>query len=309
MIFCFNELCVDFLNKNEYSEFQVNDANHRFLKILQRASVIDNKMPELRTEEGMWGMLVKGVPLKNWLLKNLDHDLRVLLMSINDRSPLLDLEQGNEVYFYQGNAAKGLSASVILDCSAISLSFSEGEENPITVLTTNTGEQKVTFNFTNPVQFNDYERFFMSVAHCKNYIHNLDQLKEKAREHQYWDRLMFSDKFYDIKLDYRLLDKLVYIFCTLNSFLHSVSMGEKRLHQLNSVIPDVRNESDTVRSDRKMRMERKVLFDGKEIFCFMHTGLDDSHRVYFQLDHNNDRYIGYIGYIGPHLSTKKYKGN
>ena len=189
MIFCFNELSLQNLDIVD-SEI-LEKTLLKFLLILKNA-VDKDGFPEVRTENGMWGTVINDKPINELIYHSaIDKDLKNLIFRIQDRSPYID-DKKIDTYFYGDDKrpAKGFSASLYLDCPAISLSSFTGKEESIVLITKEGESPKLVFNFVNDGQFKEYLNFYLSSQHCLNYIENGAELKKQASKGQFWENLV-----------------------------------------------------------------------------------------------------------------------
>lgn len=313
MIFCFNELSLfSLITEIKTNTAQVTEMMSIFLLILKTAKTteIPGSRVELRTEKGIWGTsLSNAETLGEWVKNHMERDQLRLLMSIQDHSPYIEAENNSPIYNYKGQEAQGFSAALYLDCPAISFSYSNGEEeNKIVKLDPiNREKSKTIFNFTKKDQFSAYQEFYSSFAHCQNYIGCLNDLKSKAKEKKLWSNLVFPDDFDSLELEPVYILKLAETLCLLNTCIQTLKRGKSVLQNIKKVLPDARDESATVKGDKHKIQERTKLFEGKSVPCLWHTNLDSSMRLYFKV--GKEKHLIYIGYIGKHLGTKKYKKN
>ena len=308
MIFCFNELSLQNLDTNIIDNEILEETLLKFLLILKNA-VDEDGFPEVRTENGMWGTVINDRPINELIYNStIDKDLKNLIFRIQDRSPYID-DKEIDTYFYgeDKRSAKGFSASLYLDCPAISLSSFTGEDKSIILLTKEGESPKFVFNFTNDRQFKEYLEFYLSSQHCLNYIANVADLKEQASQGKFWENLFFHDGFSELELDNNIIRNVVKKLCQWNSFFYSFPDEKHTFLKLREILNDVRDESTTVKNNKQLREERMAQFDGKSIMCTYHSSLDSSNRLYFSVNYNER--IAYIGYIGKHLTTAKFKSN
>lgn len=306
MIFCFNELSLQ--NLDVIDNKILEKTLLKFLLILKNA-VDKDGFPEVRTENGMWGTVINNKPINELIYNStIDKDLKRLIFRIQDRSPYIN-DKKIDTYFYgkDKRPAKGFSASLYLDCPAISLSSFAGEEESIVLITKEGELHKLVFNFTNNGQFEEYLKFYLSSQHCLNYISNGAELKEQASKGNFWKNLVFHDRFFRLELDNNTVRIVVEKLCQLNSFLCSYLDENLTFLKLRKILPDVRDESTTVKNNEQLYKARTVQFKGQSVLCTYHTSLNSSNRLYFFVDYT--KRIAYIGYIGKHLTTAKFKSN
>ena len=306
MIFCFNELSLQNLDIADNKILE--ETLLKFLLILKNA-VDKDGYPEVRTENSMWGTIINDKPINELIYNStIDKDLKNLIFRIQDRSPYINDKQIN-IYFYGEDKlpAKGFSASLYLDCPAISLASFKGDNESIVLITKEGESPKFVFNFINDGQFKDYRDFYLSSQHCLNYIENGVELKKQASKGEFWENLVFHDRFSKLELDNNMVRIVVEKLCQLNSFLCSHPNEELTFFKLRDALTDAREESATVKNNKQLREGRIALFEGKSILCTCHTSLDSSNRLYFSVNYNER--IAYIGYIGKHLTTAKFKSN
>lgn len=308
MIFCFNELCLNAKSAKTLDCSGWGKALGYFLKILNQAKESNNNTtPELRSENGlMQRLLSEYKQLANMANTKDYHDIYSLFFRINDKSPYM--EKDKEIFLYYDESAKGLSAAYHLDAPAISFAFPNIDKDPLVTITSkhDTIARKV-FNFTNEEQFKSYDLFYRGADHCQSHIVSLDHLKGKAKEHKYWERLVFSDEFQKLEIEKKYIGAIINKLCILNNFLFIDTINSLSFNDLRNVLPDVRDESGSVRNDKNKMESRTKSFAGNEVACLLHTNLDKSYRLYFKVEYQQ-RLI-YIGYIGKHLDTGRHKGN
>lgn len=307
MIFCFNEMCMNFKSAKTLDYPSWEKVLSCFLRILRQAKQRDGKTPELRSETGLMKRLLGEYEQFNTMINAKEHnDIRTLFLSICDKNPYMEEEK--EVFLVHGQSVKGLSAAYHLDVPAISFDFPNIDRNPIVTVTSKVdASEKEVFNFIHEGQFECYDKFYRSANHCQSYIASLDDLKSKVKENKYWERLKFPDDFIKLKINKRYIKGVVNKLCILNEFLFSNFASRLSFDDLCNVLPDVRDESGSVRNDKNKMKSRTKIFGEKEVECLTHTSLDGSYRLYFKVEYQK-RQI-YIGYIGKHLDTGRYKGN
>lgn len=306
MIFCFNELCMNAKTIKSLNKECWNNVLKQFTDILKHAGLSNGPNLQVRTENGLWNIISKYTLLHEVINENRNKDRKRLILRLEDKSPYWEKEK--EVFKFNGVLAVGFSAAYYHDCPAISFNFPDTEKAPIVKISS--GEDlnlKKIFNFTNEGQFELYNKFYRSADHCQSYILSLDNLKSKAKEHEYWERLVFSDEFQKLEIEKKYISAIINKLCILNNFLFADTINSLSFNDLRNVLPDARDESGSVRNDKNKMESRTKSFAGEGVACLLHTNLDKSYRLYFKVEYQQ-RLI-YIGYIGKHLDTGRYKGN
>lgn len=306
MEFCLNEQSlVPFSGvEDSFNPTIVKD----FLWVLKTAKNIGGEIPVIRMQEKMWEQPVGNQCLDDFLKKHCDHgdhDEYILLLSVIGRSSLLP--KVFKVYNYNGFKAQGLSACLALDCPAISFASSDSSKKEIINLVNDSHEVGAVFNFTSKDQFERYSKFIGQFEHCQNYIRELQNLKDCIEGKDFWPHLRFPDDFEKLELEKSFILPVVACLCKLNEFLDKPVDKQLTFSDLKLVFPEVRIESQTVLNNYKMRQERSKYFNGELVYCLMHIDLSKAYRFYFCIEYKSR--MAYIGHIGNHLTTGRYKRN
>jgi hypothetical protein len=143
--------------------------------------------------------------------------------------------------------------------------------------------RKSATNKITPLNFKQYEKFvFKKIRFCDNAYNQISQLNVNIFETFLPDLLKLDD--------YNL--KWVTGSCTPNLIRNSVGIN-------------ISNESDSVNNDPKLRKLRYFkLPNGHSEYFEMHIKKGDQRMHIFP---DNNQKIIYIGYIGNHLPTSKFK--
>ncbi|MCG3718275.1 hypothetical protein L5F50_03690 [Aliarcobacter butzleri] len=132
--------------------------------------------------------------------------------------------------------------------------------------------------------FNEYEKELQ-----KNIT--VDNFWEQRKE--LFSKIIFCD---EVKEQINLIDKNILIRDI--KFLRDIETSKKSIHDFN-----IHNEGETVRTNVKLRSLREFYIDNEKKYFEKHIIRSSGHRIHF-LEENEKIYIGYIG---KHLETKKFK--
>lgn len=304
MDFCFNDLCL----KKKFVSVRVTDEMViqwlcDLVDILKTAKEVDKEVPRLRTENSLWGLQIEGIPIMDCLQRIGDRDVRNYLLTIVNKSPHIE-DAEFETFLFQGEEAAGLSAAWHLDCPAISFLTNDCWNKSLLAIDTINSNSKFTkkvMNLTNKCRFNDLYKYYLSEDHCLQYIKKFDDFKRLKQ--RYWKNLVFSDEIESdsVFVEISYLRDVVRWICQLNIFFRN---AECNFHNLHLYIPNVSTESQSVKTNPTLTSQREFHFGGDLKICLLHIKIRDI-RIHFYPDYENRK--GYVGYIGKHLDTAKYK--
>ena len=295
---------VDFVVFNELSlPFNTNiDIEKKFIDFFKIFNVLEKKnLTKIRMDEDFKNYLIlKDISLPHFFGQLKDTEVKDRLREfiangiIKIETPLIrdeDIEEAiaNE-YFYKGQSTLGgLACCDIWNTIAISFNSSDEWDTDIVILQKN--KIDISINHASKVEDLDaHEEFFNEL---KKYI------KLGITQSNFWNRReeFFPKKIVfckEIEKQIKALDK--HIFIQAINILRDIESGQESVSK-NRYTP----ESSSVKNNTKKSNERMFTINDKKVYFENHITFS-SQKIYF-LEENNKIYIGYIG---KHLSTKKY---
>lgn len=226
-------------------------------------------------------------------------------------SPLIKSEESEDYeklleneYFYKDIAITGgLACSDIWN--NILVSFNSSEEwnvdniNLVKNSILNTGSIE-----TNSILIKHSSKIEHLSSHNTFFEEYETEKRLELTKDNFWEKKMslFSTKVFfcdEVKEQIKELDPIV--FKQVINILREIELSKKKIFDFN-----IHSEGTTVKTNPKMKAEREFTIPNtseKELFTSHLTSLSSGNRMYFI---EKDEKI-FIGYIGNHLSTKKFK--
>lgn len=301
MQFCFNDLSL----KKKYFDLDVNprveDCFKSMAKILAAAIRYNNERPLLRTKNSLWGLEYDGQTLGK-CEKSLDADTRKFIMQISDKTPYFDSTAVAPKYFYDADTAEGLGATFIYDAFSLSFPTATCWEQEKIQLTDEHDNAVTVLNIADEKSIESVISSYKKFEHRGQYMKDFSDLLDSNKTH--FTNLKFSDRI-DKQLD--SLDKCFFseVLKALCDIECLFSFYDVTPNKIKSLFPKCSGESETVRNNPKLKNERSFSFDGEQIECLEHIKFNDGLRIHYHANFKDK--ICYIGYIGSHLPTAKYK--
>jgi len=303
-----NELSLPFTNS-----YIAKDGLKDFCSTIQELRA--NKVTQIYSIKALKDFeIAPGVYFPEFLGRSEDKELSSRLKSViaNQIIPVItpipvEEDEIYEVYMlssctHNGEKCVGLHCVYLWD--SISLSFGSDDKWNVPIL-------KITNEYLDG-ESAEINEVFVEIKNCSSKEHveshsdyfkelNLSNLKG-IHKRDFWDEK--SNFFIKVRfckeMEQCILEAPNDIFENMLKKLFAVEKGEKKINEF-SCHP----EGDTVHDNKKMSKQRQVtLPDGKEEVFYSHiTSFRNGYRLTF-------KEIGdfvYIGYLGSHLTTKKYK--
>jgi hypothetical protein len=258
-------------------------------------------------------VVLKGVIFGKFLgqEQNIDFKRRVLSFVANgvveiDTPIIKNTEEqyqefNNYDYFYNNEKiSNGLACSDIWNTIAISF-YSNNWNNPEIIL------KKETLNKVGDIEKFDIKiKHISSITHIKEHKNFLDSLNYEANlnisKNNFWENRFeyFPNiiKFCpEVKESIKKIDNVVFKLAI--TILREIELRDKT--PLNYNWSD---ESNAVKNNLEMKKQRLFTINNEKVFFEYHIkSLPNANRIYFK---EVDDKI-YIGYIGKHLKTQRYK--
>ena len=317
MELCFNELSLSEQCSEEQAVYKLNGL----LDVVRKAYAISAAKPTFRTECGFRNIEIsKNYTVSKWM-GNLQREARLFMLSMLDRSPYIDekdasvYEQYRLSYFVSKDVdeheAKGLGAAWLLDGVAVSLAGIK-EWNKLLVsirqqkIDDSENIDEVDIDVRNAVSVAHMEvhkSYYGGIDYCERQLDSLGQLQKLGQK--FFPAIVFGDTVYDWleknTLSSAAFQRIIHHLYRLNQFFsEQVACGNCNLR----ILPRCSNESESTMNQFSNR--RNFLFKGRNYNCEWHLKLNtDNIRIHFFPDFANGK--AYVGYIGPHLPTRKYR--
>lgn len=300
----FNELSLPFERHEDiHGKF---DAFFRTLKELK-----DRRLNIIRMDRNFTEYeIIDGVMFHEFLGRLTDREFKRKIktfitngITIID-SPLIKMgecdEQESE-YFYNGILTNGGLASCDI-WNTVSVSFQTSanwnahnvvlkkhfiaEDNALQTMTVNIRHLSNTKHIASHAEFFDAREQESRLAITKENFWS-------QREEFFGRKIVFCE---EVKAQIEKLEKN--IFAQVISILRDIETNRKTLADFTTS-----GESETVENNQAMRAQREFMIDGEKIYFEKHIkNLSGANRIHFA--ERGDKI--YIGYIGKHLTTKKF---
>jgi hypothetical protein len=226
-------------------------------------------------------------------------------------SPLIKFEESDNYeklmeneYFYEGiSTTGGLACSDIWNNISISFKSSEKWDNDSIHL------MKNSISNTGDIESNSiYVKHSSKIEHLYSHNSFFEEYENEKRleltKDNFWEKRMslFSIKVFfcnEVKEQVKELDPIV--FKQFINILREIELSKKKIFDFS-----IHSEGLTVKTNSKMRAEREFTLpdtNEKELFTSHLTSLSNGNRMYFM---EKGKKV-FIGYIGNHLTTKKFK--
>lgn len=298
----FNELSLPLNSVNEFDEFfkilgKLRDLGFDKIRMEKKFQSYTEILPNT-TFEQLLGTLKdrdKKTRLKRFISNNITIIESPLIFKDENESDLL-LE--NE-YFYNDISNKGaLACCDIWNTIMISFRNKIDWDEPI-----------ITIN-KESIEFSDREKIYIKnisnlehISHHKSFFDEFSNFMiNRLTANNFWSEkeTIFKDKIIfcaSVKSQVKNLDSNIFI--QVIGILRSIEVGLKTLADYTTS-----PESKSVAQTPSLRQLREFLVDGKKEYFENHIkNLSNGYRIHY-LEKDNKIYIGYIG---KHLSTQKYK--
>lgn len=317
MNFCFNELCL----KNKASDpYQADIWIRGLIDILKQAYSVDRELPSLRTQDGLYSLMVgTDYNIARWVNSNLvDRDIRSFLLTVKDRSPYLDSqldtlkhhEASRMDFFYETQQALGLGYAWLLDEIAVSFpsvpewicSYVSIRVDTLNEIGEIYSEYQDIRHVSQTNHLREHSDFYKSLNRYYQEISTLSDLQEKSAV--LLPGLIFGDEAWEwmknVPLSKQQFHLIVRHLYNLNQFFRDqVPQGNTNLTQ----IPNSSNESQSTR--QQYYNERCFKFGCERYYCEWHLKVHSLNvRIHYKPDFKDG--VAYVGYIGKHLKTALY---
>lgn len=313
---------VDFVVFNELSLPLLNDGKIKdnfgflfeILHELKKKSITTIRMDK---EFKDYPEIIEGISFQEFFGKIEEKEFKQRIRSfvtnstIKIDSPLIKFEESENYeklmeneYFYDNVATSGgLACSDIWN--NISISFKSSEKwdcdsiNLIKNSISNTGDiecNSVCIRHSSKIEhLNSHNSFFEEYEYEK---------RLEVRKDNFWENRMslFPTRVFfcnEVKDQVKELDPIV--FKQFINILREIELSKKKIFDFS-----IHSEGITVKTNPRMKAEREFTIPNtniKELFTSHLTSLPNGNRMYFI---EKDEKI-FVGYIGSHLSTKKFK--
>jgi len=203
-------------------------------------------------------------------------------------------------YFYNGNSIiGGLACCDIWDTILISVNSNSIWDNSQITLQKNIivqediVSQEIQIKHSSKIEHLDNHKDYFKELEINSRLHISQENFWENRKNLFPNKIVFSR---EMQKQIKLLDKAT--FKQAISILRDVENKKKLITDYNHSL-----ESKSVHQDEQLKKLRRFTIKNKT-FCFEKhlKSLPNANRIYF-LEHKNKIYIGYIG---KHLSTKKF---
>ncbi|MDM8568110.1 hypothetical protein QUF50_01070 [Thiotrichales bacterium HSG1] len=224
---------------------------------------------------------------------------------IKIESPIIKIDENEEKnkfleneYFYKEKSTKGgLACCDIWDTLAISFN-SDGQWNREKIIlqkqTVFDEEKIINIRHSSKIEhLNTHQDFFQELEKYKKLGITQDNLWERKKK-LFPKKIIFCE---EVEEQIKSLNTI--IFQQAITILRNVESGQKLITDYNYT-----PEGESVRNSGKLKKLRYFTINGEKVYFDNHIkSLPNGNRIYFL--EKDDKV--YIGYIGKHLKTKKYK--
>lgn len=320
----FNELCLQRPRaaNPEVNKHTAHSWMQQFGDVITRARRYGIKA--LRVNEGFFNLeLVPDYKIADWTRnREIDRELTQRIRSaataydeLTDGRQTIEDKELSFDFRYQGERADGLGYAILLESIAVSLDtescwqtheieveveeLREVEDDLKIVSTTERSKHA-----SHPDHLDNHRDWVQTERYATGIQNGINLL---SKLNDWFPDLVFiahvQEQIKGLNGGTPQLRQIVCRLFELNNYCQSWNSGGFDKTKLRNVSP----EGKTVRADADLRNKRVFkLPDGREEFFEWHLRLTpDAWRLYFLPDAVNRRF--YIGYVGPHLPTKKYK--
>ena len=292
----FNELSLPLKNRSSFNNFfevlqKLNDKGFKTIRMDREFKEYPEILPNTSLQK-FFSTLDKDEKTK--LRTFMNNGISIIESPLIKDEEIKDNEEAivNE-YFYGGQSTfGGLACADIWNTMAISFNSSDIWNSDNIILEKNMENIKV--KHSSSIEHLNAHKFFFNEFEKYNKLEITQDNFWNKRKEFFPNKIIFCE---EVEKKIKNIDKIVFEHAI--SILRDIEQEYKLIYDYNCG-----GEKNTVKTNLKMRKERKFTINDKKVFFENHIkSLPNGYRIYF-LENNNKIYIGYIG---KHLSNKRDK--
>lgn len=291
----FNELSLPLTNKSLFNEFfkileKLKEKKLNKIRMEKEFVQYPEILPNICFSEFFNGLDREEKTRMRSFINNNIYIIEIpLIHDIPEEYDAYDKITVNRYFFEEIENTGGLASGYIWDTVVVSFNSNSKWNVPIIKIKRNSDEVSIK-HISNLVNFDTHDTFFNDYE--KELQKNLTVDNFWEQRNNLFSKIIFCN---EVEKQITSIDKNILIRDI--EFLRDIETSRKSIYDFN-----IHNEGETVESNPKLRSLREFYINGEKKYFEKHIIRSSGHRIHFREEGSNI----YIGYIGKHLTTKKY---